>query len=135
MRRIAYLLPLFFLIVLACQKQQPTTVQPQQSRQPSFQISLTTDPAPPLEDQETLFKLTVTDSSGKPVTGASVSAALEMQSMDMGKNDVTFSDKGSGNYEGKGKFTMAGPWNVVVSVKQADNTDQQTISIVAHRKS
>ncbi len=135
MRRSAYLLPLVLVFVLACQKQQTTTAQPQQTQPSSFKMSLTTDPVPPVEEQDTTFKLTLTDSSGQPVPGARVTAALKMRTMDMGKNEVTFADKGSGNYEGKGKFTMAGPWDVVVSANQAGSADQQTFSIVAHRKS
>ncbi len=133
MRRLAYLLPLVLIFVVACQKQQ-TTAQPQQPQPSSFRMSLTTEPAPPVEDQDTTFKLTLTDNSGKPVPGAKVTAALKMQTMDMGKNEFTFTDKGSGNYEGKGKFTMAGPWNVELMASVGADPSIYKVPIVAHRK-
>ncbi len=134
MRRFAYLLPLVLIFALACQKQQTTTAQPQQARPSSLKVSLTTDPAPPVEDQDTTFKLTLTDGSGKPVAGAKVTAVLKMQTMDMGKNEFTLADKGSGSYEGKGKFTMAGPWDVEVIAAVGDDTTVYKVPIVAHKK-
>lgn len=99
-----------------------------------MKMSLTTDPTPPVEDRETTFKLSLTDSAGKPVSGANVKAELKMSTMDMGKNEVGLVDKGSGNYEGKGKFTMAGPWDVVVSANRAGSSEQQIFPIVAHKQ-
>ncbi len=131
MRRLAYLLPLVLIFALACQKQQPTTAK---SRPSTMNVQLTTDPTPPVEDQDTTFKLTLTDGSGKPVPGAKVTAALKMQTMDMGKNEVTFADKGAGNYEGKGMFTMAGPWDVEVWADLGTDSSIYKVPIVAHRK-
>ncbi len=131
MRRLAYLLPLVLIFAMACQKQQPTTTQ---SRPSTLNVQLTTNPTPPVEDQDTTFKVTLTDNSGKPVPGAKVTAALKMQTMDMGKNEVTFTDKGSGSYEGKGKFTMAGPWDVEVVAELGRDTSIYKVPIVAHRK-
>jgi hypothetical protein len=48
-----------------------------------------------------------------------------MPLMDMGKNEFRLADIGNGVYEGTGKFTMAGPWNVMVTVKAAGKTAQQ----------
>ncbi len=119
----------------ACNKQPATTsgaTQPSAATQTApFKITLTTDPAQPAEDKDTVFKITVAEPTGQPVSGAIVTADLKMQMMDMGKNEVTLADKGSGNYEGKGQFSMAGPWNVIVTAKQGAKSGQQTFQIVA----
>lgn len=138
MRKLSVLILFFALVFLAgCEKKQGTVAasfEGGKSEPSAFKMALTTEPTPPVEDQATLFKLNLTDTSGKPVTGAEVKADLKMTSMDMGKNEVTLADKGSGNYEGRGTFTMAGPWKVTVTAKQGDKSGQQSFDIVAHRK-
>ncbi len=134
MRRLACLLAVFLVFLASCQKQQTTTAQPQTAQSWSFSMTLATEPSPPVESQDTVFKIVMTDSSGKPVSGASVTLDLKMTTMDMGKNEVTLADRGAGAYEGTGKFTMAGPWNVIATAKQGDKTGQQTFQVVAHRK-
>jgi hypothetical protein len=52
-----------------------------------------------------------------------------MVMMEMGKNEVVFADQGDGNYEGTGKFTMTGPWNVVVTATRDGKAGRQTFSI------
>lgn len=135
MRRMIVVVSLFAILVLtACEKKKETNSESIPPQSGSFKMALTTNPAPPVESQNTTFRLNLTDTSGKPVTGAEVKTELKMPSMDMGKNEFALADKGSGDYEGIGKFTMAGPWDVIVTAKQGNNVAQQTFHIVAHRR-
>lgn len=51
---------------------------------------------------------------GKPVPGAKVTATVTMASMDMGTAHPDLRDQGDGTYAGVAKFSMAGPWRVVI---------------------
>lgn len=133
MRRSAAFILLFLSIAIlaACNKQQAASAQPSTAAQSAaWKITLTTDPAQPNEEKDTIFKVTLADPAGQPVSGATVTADLKMQIMDMGKNEIALTDKGSGTYEGKGQFSMAGPWNVIVTAKQGGKTGQQTFQTV-----
>lgn len=96
-------------------------------------MTLTTDPAQPESEKDTTFRVILTDTNGHPVTGARVQADLEMPRMDMGKNVVQLADKGNGVYEGKGQFTMGGPWNVIVTATKAGTSGEQKFDIVVRR--
>jgi nitrogen fixation protein FixH len=135
-RRSFFIFALLSIAILAsCNKQQSASTQPSTAAQSAaWTITLTTDPAPPTEEKDTLFKVMLADSVGKPASGANVVAELKMQTMDMGKNEITLADKSSGAYEGTGKFSMAGPWNVIVTAKQGGKTAQQTFQVVAHKQ-
>jgi nitrogen fixation protein FixH len=139
-RRSAFiLLFLTTTILIGCNKQQSaaTTASTQPStaaQSANWKIALTTDPAKPEEENDTAFKVALTDSSGQPVSGAAVTADLQMQTMNMGKNEITLIDDGAGTYEGKSQFSMAGPWNVIVTAKQGGKTAQQTFQVVAYKK-
>jgi nitrogen fixation protein FixH len=120
-------------LLAGCQKQEapksstpPATAAPQVTAPAPWKMDLTTDPAKPEPNKDTKFRLQMTDPEGKPVAGADVTASLVMPVMDMGKNEFRLVDIGKGAYEGTGKFTMAGPWNVVVTAKAAGKTAQQT---------
>ncbi len=96
-------------------------------------MTLTTDPAQPESEKDTTFRVTLTDTTGQPVTGAKVQADLKMLVMDMGKNVVQLVDKGNGVYEGKGQFTMGGPWNVIVTATKTGASGEQKFDIVVKR--
>ncbi len=137
MPRSAALILLLVVVIAfaACNKQPAASSAAAQrstaAQSPPLKITLSTDPAQPAEDKDTVFKVTVAEATGQPVSGATVTADLKMQIMDMGKNEITLADKGSGNYEGKGQFSMAGPWNVIVTAKQGGKSGQQTFQMVA----
>jgi nitrogen fixation protein FixH len=95
-------------------------------------MTLAFKPDPPVSDRDTSFHLKLTDDAGKNVAGAQVRIALVMATMDMGKTELTFSDEGGGDYQATGKFTMAGPWNVVVAAAVPGKSGQQTFPIVVH---
>src|SRR5690242_19563300 len=95
----------------------------------AMKIDLKLDPAQPAPNKDAIFTARLTNPDGSPVTGADVNVALTMKEMDMGKTDVKLADKGNGNYDGKGKFTMSGDWNAAVTAKQADKTATQTVTV------
>jgi hypothetical protein len=94
-----------------------------------LQMDLTTEPPKPLMNQNVKLRLKVADPGGKPVNDATVTASLTMPLMDMGKNEVKLQGIGNGQYEGTAKFTMAGPWNVVVTASSEGKSVQQTIPL------
>ncbi|HYG97815.1 MAG TPA: FixH family protein [Terriglobales bacterium] len=98
-----------------------------------WDMAFTTEPAQPKYGQETVFRVSLQDDSGKPMPGAKVEADLKMKGHDMGKNIVSLIDNGQGIYEGKGKFTMAGPWDVVVIANKDGKGGAQTFNVVARK--
>lgn len=103
--------------------------------QPSpWKMTLNTEPAHPKYGEETTFRVTMQDKAGNPVPGAKVEADLKMKSHDMGKNVVLLADNGQGVYEGRGKFSMAGPWDVVVVASKEGTTGMQTFNVVARKE-
>ena len=142
MRRTASLMVVLAVSsMLACNQQQapksstpPATASPQVAAPAPWKIELTTDPAKPMTDENTKFRAALTDPSGKPVGGADVTASLVMPLMDMGNNEFRLADIGKGVYEGTGKVDMSGPWNVVITVKSAGQTAQQTVQVVVGAK-
>jgi hypothetical protein len=121
------------LIPAGCQKQnsepvaRPSTLNPAAAS--PWKLGLIIVPDPPLSGRPVAFHLSVTDWAGKPITGAHVTAALVMPLMDMGKNEIAFAEKGAGDYEGQGKFTMTGPWNVLVTASAQGKSGQQTFAV------
>jgi nitrogen fixation protein FixH len=128
-------LPVMLILLAACRKQPPNTASA--STQPaavsSWKMALTTAPDPPVSDKDVILYLKLTDQSGQPIAGARVKAALVMSEMDMGKNEVELAAKGNGDYEGSGKFTMAGPWNIVITAAGPGRAGQQTFPVVVQR--
>jgi nitrogen fixation protein FixH len=92
-------------------------------------MALSTTPDPPVSGKVILFRLTLWDQTGRPVTGAHVEAALDMPLMDMGPNHVILTDKGIGAYEATATFTMTGPWNVVVGAQAQNQSIRKTFPI------
>lgn len=132
---------LSLILSIACQKQEspkpstpPATAAPQVASASPWKMDLNTDPTKPEFNKDTKFRLKLTDPDGKPVSGADVTASLVMPLMDMGKNEFRLADIGNGLYEGTGKFTMAGPWNVTVSAKAAGKNAQQTFPVRVESK-
>ena len=137
------------LFILACSKanppesQKPSAANQGASTAPSpasgattaainsapMKIDLTVDPAQPNPSKPAKFTAKLSDSDGKPVTGADVNVALVMKEMDMGKNEFKLADKGNGEYQGEGKFGMSGDWNVVVTAKQPGKSATQSFSV------
>ncbi len=117
--------------VASRQDKSPTApaTQPAPAAPSPFQMKLALDPAEPEDGKPVTLRVRLLDSGGKPVEGATVRVALVMVLMDMGKNEVTLPEKGDGLYEGTARFTMAGPWNVVVTATAAGKTGEQRFDI------
>ncbi|MGA3212873.1 MAG: FixH family protein [Terriglobales bacterium] len=92
-------------------------------------MSLITAPDPPISEKPVVMRLTLQDRNGKPISGAQITAALEMPLMEMGANQVIFTNTGSGNYETTSKFTMTGPWNLAVTAHVRDQSERQVFPI------
>lgn len=99
-----------------------------------WKMQLSTEPAQPKYGAETMFRVTMKDEAGNPVSGAKVDADLKMKSHDMGRNVVPLADNGQGIYEGRGRLTMAGPWDVVIIASKDGKGGMQTFNVVARRE-
>jgi hypothetical protein len=97
-------------------------------------IALTTDPLVPVANQHVKLVVAVQDKQGHTVTDANVKASLEMKSMNMGKNDVNLNNVGNGIYQNTTKFTMAGPWEVVVTASANGTSGTKAIPLVVNRQ-
>lgn len=80
----------------------------------STTVTATLTPDTPVVGDNTL-DVTVTDASGKPVTGLKLAATVAMVSMDMGTAHPPVTEIGGGKYQTKVNFSMAGPWRVTVA--------------------
>ena len=68
-----------------------------------------------LQDYE--FTITLTDTAGQPVDGATLFIEQDMPAMKMQSNQPLGEPLGHGKYQVKGVFTMEGEWQVVVRAK------------------
>jgi nitrogen fixation protein FixH len=91
-----------------------TTSAPAEASAPtSDKIAAAVTPNPPVVGDNTL-DMTVTDVSGKPLTGLKLDATVAMVTMDMGTAHPQVVEIGGGKYRATANFSMAGPWHVVV---------------------
>ncbi len=132
--RFAIALVLFALIVLAACNTPVPQPQPKSAASPaaspsSGKMTLVTDPDPPKANKPVKFRVKITDLAGNPVTAAQVKASLVMPMMDMGKNEVILAGQGNGEYEGTGRFTMVGPWNVIVTANANGTKHEQKFDL------
>jgi RND family efflux transporter MFP subunit len=89
-------------------------------------IQFTTTPSPPHKGSNT-FRVKLTGSDGKPVTGGKVTVTFFMPAMPaMGmsamRTVVTLSDKGGGMYEGTGNLGSGGTWQVSITAAKGGQT-------------
>ena len=79
-------------------------------------VSLSMEPYPPSGGSPTTFGVSLSDSSGKPISDATVSLDLTMPEMPMPANQVTLAGDNSGKYQASGYFTMRGLWRIEVII-------------------
>ena len=89
-------------------------------------VELTTVPSPPQKGANTV-RVKLTDSAGKPITGAQVNvtffmAAMPAMGMAAMKTVVQASDKGGGMYEGDGALGSGGTYQVTITAQQNGQT-------------
>lgn len=97
---------------------EPAAKAANQAAAPSAKITFKVDPTPPKGGTDNMFHVTLTDASGKAITGAEVTVTLlmpAMPEMGMGEMRNTFTlPEMDGMYMGSGKVPSAGSWNVSV---------------------
>lgn len=122
---------LFSVLLGGCHaKSSPT---PAASAAPApYRVSLTIAPMPIASLDLKTFTVRVADRQGRPVTGARVSVALVMPTMDMGRNEFPAAATAPGVYVGHGRFTMMGDWNTVVTVAREKQRVVQSFPVTAH---
>jgi hypothetical protein len=69
--------------------------------------------------------ITIRAGNGAELERAEVSARQEMTTMAMTVPAATITPQGSGRYEARMAFTMAGPWRVTITVGQQGQTQYQ----------
>jgi copper transport protein len=70
-----------------------------------------------------VFTVSVTDkATGQPVTNIGVTLFDTMLDMDMGTDNVSLPPDGKGHFSARGELSMAGNWQIRVSIRTADNT-------------
>jgi len=74
--------------------------------------------AGPAKVGENAIRVHVRDASGAPVKGAAVSFSYTMDMPGMSIEQARAQERGDGMYEGSARFTMAGPWGLVVEIER-----------------
>lgn len=93
----------------------------------AFTIATSFSPDPPKQGTEKLT-VTVTDASGKPVKGASVSIASSMPSMSMAGPRVAAIDNHDGTYSATMPLKFATRWTFMITMSQNGKTGRATVS-------
>ena len=94
--------------------------------QQNANLEFSTEPSPPHKGSNSL-RVKLTNSSGKPISGAEVRVTFFMPAMPaMGmaemRMSVTLADKGDGLYEGSGTLGSGGTWQVTIMAQQNGQT-------------
>lgn len=94
--------------------------------QQNANLEFSSEPSPPLKGSN-VFRVKLTDSSGKPIGGAQVGVTFYMPAMPaMGmaamRTTATLTDKGNGLYEGSGTLESGGTWQVTITAQQNGQT-------------
>jgi RND family efflux transporter MFP subunit len=93
---------------------------------PQAGVELTTEPNPPRKGSNSI-RVKLTDASGATISGAQVSAtffigAMPAMGMAAMRVPVTFTEKGSGAYEGSVQLESSGTWQVTILAQQNGKT-------------
>ncbi|MGG1679990.1 FixH family protein [Neobacillus sp. NRS-1170] len=97
----------------------------------NFQIKLST-PKSFTPGKASPIEFKITDSEGKPVEGAKVSAVLKMQGMSHGDLSMQMQEIGDGVYAGKANIEMEGDYTAAIKIdyKGAKWAGEKRFSIV-----
>jgi hypothetical protein len=89
-------------------------------------VTLETNPATPIADRPTTFRLIV-QRGGAPLDGAYVTLARQMPGMEHGGDagKLIAQSLGGGRYEALSSFSMGSRWNLMVSVAMANQQPQE----------
>jgi hypothetical protein len=94
------------------------TAEPGQEKRVADLTIAVSLPSEPAKVGENPVRVRVRDASGAPVTGAAVSFSYTMDMPGMTIEESRAEERGAGIYEGSARFTMGGPWGVVVQVER-----------------
>jgi hypothetical protein len=72
----------------------------------------------PTTKGDSTIQVHVWDAKGQPVTGAKVSFSYTMDMPGMRIEQSEAKDVGNGLYQGTARFTMGGPWGLVVQIER-----------------
>lgn len=93
------------------------SAQVQTAQAGPYHVTLQVNPNPPLTTQAATLSIQVLlNASRQPVTNAHVTLLSNMQSMDMGIDQVEAPSQGNGMYLATVQFSMSGPWRVQVLI-------------------
>lgn len=120
----------FFVTLGTCLRSSAAFAQ-ENSTAGKASVELTTDPSPAHKGTN-VVKVMLTDQTGRPIAGATVTVTFYMPAMpSMGmaamRTVVKAIDKGSGMYEGKGDLASGGTWQVTITARENGQ-------IIANRK-
>jgi nitrogen fixation protein FixH len=104
----------------------PATASQTVTSAEGFNIRYQNTPDPP-ESGSNAIEVIVTDRNGAPVTDATVTAVFSMpampaMNMPAMRSDAPLTHAGNGTYRGTGQLSMAGTWNVNVTVSRGTET-------------
>jgi hypothetical protein len=85
-------------------------------------VALELEPYPPSMSQASQFKVTLADTQGRAIGGATISVDLTMPGMYMPPNKIDLAASGGGEYMAEGHFTMRGPWRMEVIITLNEQT-------------
>jgi hypothetical protein len=93
------------------------TAQVQTAQPGPYHLTFQVNPNPPVTSHPTTLSLQVTlSSSQQPITNAHVTLMSDMETMDMGIDQVEAQSQGNGIYLASAQFSMSGPWQVQVVI-------------------
>ena len=93
-----------------------------------FRFTLTTEPSAPSFNDQIMLKVHVIDAANQPADGVELNADVSMPGMN-GSQQVSFSGRGDGDYEGAVKVEMAGSWDVDLSATREGKSSKQRFTI------
>ncbi len=92
-----------------------------------FTMSMSFDPSPPKQGNETIT-ISVKDASGNAVNGATLSSTTKMPAMSMSGPTLTFQDNGDGTYSAVTNLNYNTKWVFDVSASQGGKSGKAEFS-------
>ena len=104
------------------------TAQVQTAQAGPYHVTFHVNPNPPLITQPATLSIQVLlNASQQPVINAHVSLMSNMETMDMGIEQIEAQSQGNGLYLARAQFSMSGPWQVQVIISLPG--EKQTASV------
>lgn len=93
------------------------TAQIQTAQAGPYHLTFQVNPNPPMASHPATLSIQVeTSASQQPITNAHVILTSDMETMDMGTDQVEAQSQGNGIYLTSVQFAMGGPWRVQVII-------------------